>query len=63
MRIGDFAGKSSFNCVPSGDVTRLGFRFRYHGSNNKTSKNPGPEGPALGHPGGVICVITFSSRV
>jgi len=27
------------------------------------SKDPGPEGPALVHPGGVIWVITFASSV
>jgi hypothetical protein len=25
------------------------------------SKDPGPEGPALVHPRGVICVITFTT--
>ena len=25
------------------------------------SKDPGPEGPALVHPGGVICMVTFAS--
>jgi hypothetical protein len=28
---------------------------------NFGSKDPGPEGPALVHPSGVICVITFTT--
>jgi len=36
---GAFAGKLFFNRLPSDGGTRSGFRFRYHGSSNKTNRS------------------------
>ena len=35
---GEFAGKWFFNRLPSDSGKRPGFRFRYHGSSNKTNR-------------------------
>ena len=43
------------------DVNELTYQIR--GAVFEVSKNPGPEGPALVHPGGVKWVINFTSSV